>query len=203
MNKIFMMEFTNSRSKSCEFPPRLFRTTRSRRKKPPTQTNDSQFQFSQFMKCNFFNLVAATPDAMANTSLGSPIAHHNAKATNSQCWTSTLNVIFPDSKISLLEVLQGRGSIIKPGTHVHEVDESGSALYSTKGCFTTKRGIINKWKVSIFIQREVAARMDSMNPRMHYHPPQIPNPGYKGDTQYCALSMMTRNLRDTRACREG
>ena len=56
--------------------------------KSPTQTNDSQFQFSQFVKCNFFNLVVATPGAMVDTSLGSLIAHHNAKATNSQCQTS-------------------------------------------------------------------------------------------------------------------
>ena len=50
--------------------------------KSPTQTKDSQFQFSQFMKCNFFNLVVATPDAMVNTPLQFLIAHHNTKATN-------------------------------------------------------------------------------------------------------------------------
>ena len=51
--------------------------------KPPTQTNDSQFKFSQFMKCNFFSQVATTHDAMVDYSLRSPIACHNAKATNS------------------------------------------------------------------------------------------------------------------------
>ena len=50
---------------------------------PPTQTYDSQFWFSQFMKCNFFNLVVATPDAMADSPLRSLIAHQSAKATNS------------------------------------------------------------------------------------------------------------------------
>ena len=34
--------------------------------KPPTQANNSQFWFSQFMKCNFSNLAAATPDAMVD-----------------------------------------------------------------------------------------------------------------------------------------
>ena len=39
------------------------------------------------MKCNFFNLVVATPDAMVDTSLQSLMAHQNAKATDSQCQT--------------------------------------------------------------------------------------------------------------------
>ena len=42
MNMLFMMEFTNSCSKSCEFPLRLF-ASREAGDKPPTQTNDSQF----------------------------------------------------------------------------------------------------------------------------------------------------------------
>ena len=51
--------------------------------KSPTQTEDSQFWFSQFMKCNFFNLVVATPDIMVDTPLWSSVACHNIKATNS------------------------------------------------------------------------------------------------------------------------
>ena len=51
--------------------------------KPPTQTEDSQFWFGQLMKCNFFDLVAATPDAMVDTPLRSLIVCHNTKATNS------------------------------------------------------------------------------------------------------------------------
>ena len=51
----------------------------------PPQTEDSQFWFNQFVKCNFFDLVAATPDAMVDTPLRSAIAHHNAKAANSLC----------------------------------------------------------------------------------------------------------------------
>ena len=51
--------------------------------KPPTQTKDSQFWFNQFVKCNFFGLVVATPDAMVDSLLRSPIAYHNTKATNS------------------------------------------------------------------------------------------------------------------------
>ena len=37
----------------------------------------------QLMKCNFFSLVAATPDAMGDTSLRSLAVCHNAKAANS------------------------------------------------------------------------------------------------------------------------
>ena len=40
-------------------------------------------QFSQFMKCNSFSLVVATPDAMVDTLLQSLIADHCTKATNS------------------------------------------------------------------------------------------------------------------------
>ena len=40
----------------------------------------SQFWFSQFVKCNFFNLVVATPDAMVDTSLRSLMACHNTKS---------------------------------------------------------------------------------------------------------------------------
>ena len=65
MNIKIMMEFTNSRSKLCEFPLHLSGYVRDRRQSSPTQTKDSQFWFSQFVKCNFFNLVAATPDAIA------------------------------------------------------------------------------------------------------------------------------------------
>ena len=35
------------------------------------------------MKCNSFSLVAATPDAMVNSSLRPPTVHHCTKATNS------------------------------------------------------------------------------------------------------------------------
>ena len=45
--------------------------------------HSSQFQFSQFVKSNFFNQVVATPDAMVNILLQSPIVYHNTKATNS------------------------------------------------------------------------------------------------------------------------
>ena len=38
---------------------------------------------SQFAKCNFSNLVVATPDAMVGTPLRSFIQYHNTKATNS------------------------------------------------------------------------------------------------------------------------
>ena len=65
MNIKIMMEFTNSRSKLCEFPLHLSGYVRDRRQSSPTQTKDSQFWFSQFVKCNFFDLVAATPDAIA------------------------------------------------------------------------------------------------------------------------------------------
>ena len=34
------------------------------------------------MKCDFFNLAVATPDAMVDTPLRSPTLHHNTKATN-------------------------------------------------------------------------------------------------------------------------
>ena len=66
---------------------RLFCLSRDRRKNPPTQTKDSQFQFSQFVKCNFFNLVATTPDAMVNSPLRSLTSNHNAKATDHQHMT--------------------------------------------------------------------------------------------------------------------
>ena len=69
------------RSKSWEFPP--VSHCAKPETKPPTQTNDSQFQFSQFVKCSFFDLVAATPDAMVDTPLQSRAAHHNTEATNS------------------------------------------------------------------------------------------------------------------------
>ena len=78
---------------------------------------------------------------------------------------------------------RGNGSVVS-----HEfmrtkwLSPAALSTYSTKGCFTTNRGIMNKMKGSIFIQRTVAARKDSMTPRMHCHPPQIPNPGCKGDT---------------------
>ena len=53
-----------------------------------TQTEDSQFWFSPFVRCNYFNLVAATPDAMVDTPLRSPVACHDTKAANSQCQTN-------------------------------------------------------------------------------------------------------------------
>ena len=59
MNTLFMMEFTNSRSKSCEFPLRLFRLTRNWRKKSPTHRTwnphsaSSMFEFRPRLKENF------------------------------------------------------------------------------------------------------------------------------------------------------
>ena len=44
---------------------------------------NSQFQFGQFVKCNFSNLVAATPGAMVNAPLQFIMLHHNEKAANS------------------------------------------------------------------------------------------------------------------------
>ena len=44
--------------------------------KSPTQTKDSQFWFSQFVKCNFFDLAAATPDAMVDALLRSIMLSH-------------------------------------------------------------------------------------------------------------------------------
>ena len=84
MNISLMMEFTNSRNTSCEFPLHLSGLTNAKPEtKPPTQTEDSQFQFSQFMKCNFFDLVVAIPDARVDASLQSLMGCHNAKGTNS------------------------------------------------------------------------------------------------------------------------
>ena len=49
----------------------------------PIQTEESQFWFRQFVKCKFSNLVAATPDAMADAPLPFLMLCHNAKAANS------------------------------------------------------------------------------------------------------------------------
>ena len=67
--------------------------------KPPTQTNDSQFQLSQFVKCNFFDLVAATPDAMVDFLLRSPIVCRNAKASNSYVKNKTPFPQVPDAQV--------------------------------------------------------------------------------------------------------
>ena len=48
----------------------------------PESTPATQTKGSQFMKCNFFNLVVATPDTVVDTPLGSLIACHNAKVAS-------------------------------------------------------------------------------------------------------------------------
>ena len=60
MNILFMMEFTNSCSTSCEFPLRLSRLRRDRRQNLQSKLKTHNSSLASFVKHNFFNLVAAT-----------------------------------------------------------------------------------------------------------------------------------------------
>ena len=84
MNTLFMMEFTSSRSVIMRIPATpVSPDAKLETNLQPKLTTHNSSLASQFMKCNFFSLVVATPDVMVDTSLRSLIAHHNTKATNS------------------------------------------------------------------------------------------------------------------------